>query len=222
MNNDVLEEKKKKILLMEEEINALNEKKKKLKQLKIDYYIEYFNTKRDEYALLTDIPSNPTNEPHILHDYSGLNIDLIGRMICELFKKYENKDLVCERRFKTEIWDNAFHGFTINIPLLVIGMSNEIYELKSNENNIIIEYDEHTRFDEYPTDNPVAWSLYSSFERSNYCKLIDKIGNLSFDYKNYEFIKELIYSLAYYQKEHDIKWMNEQDTFNVYKKIYKN
>ena len=81
---------------------------------------------------------------------------------------------------------------------------------------------------EYPTNNPIiAEKLSGSFrdikKYSNYSHLVDYHDGLSFETKIYtDFIQELIYSLAYYQKKHDIKMMSPNDTWNVYrKKIYK-
>ena len=219
MSNESLD-KKNEILLIKEEIKKLEKKKRQLRKLEFDYYKEYFNTDREDYALLTDIPDNPTNKYHILYDYSALNVDTIGKIICELFKKYENKKIVSKRLVKTEISDNIFHDFH-RYPILVIGSSENIHELDHNEDNIVIEYD-HVSLDEYPSNHPVyEYKDDYQFKWSNYNKLIGYYEDLKFDYNKHEFIEELIYSLAYYQKVHDIKFMSPQETWNVYRKIFK-
>lgn len=221
---DNLNDKKNKILLIEEEIKALEAKKKKLKKLKTEYYNEYFKTKREDYALLTDIPDNPMEKKNLLTDYSVLNIDEIGKIICDLFKCYENKDLLSKRLYYYDRWENAFGYYPAKIPIQVIGKPENIDKYFYNEENIIINYEKLRDLKKYPTDLPVEWQIHEyglPVEGSNYDYFIMTDGDLKFDYKNREFIKELIYSLAYYQKEHNLKMMSASDTQKVYKKIYK-
>ena len=87
MNNINLSEKRNKIILLESEIKTLEEKKKQLAGLHMEYYNEYFNVKRDDYSLLHDLPVNTSGEKHILFDYSCLNVDTVGEIICDLMKK---------------------------------------------------------------------------------------------------------------------------------------
>ena len=190
----------------------------------MEYYNDYFNLKREKYAHLVDIPSNPTSNKHVLSDYSLLNVDEVGRIICELFKRYEHKDVIAKRNHEFELWENKFDRYTVELPTLVIGTPEDVKEGNKNNNNIIIDYSLFYDIKTYPTDNPVAWDTKcygKPYEMSNYNELIGYQNDLSFDYKNYEFIKELIFSLAYYQRENNIKQMNTEDTWNVYKKIYK-
>ena len=59
-----------------------------LKKLELEYYYLYFDIlNRSKFSLLTDIPENPTNRKHVLYEYSVLNIDTIGKIICKLLKK---------------------------------------------------------------------------------------------------------------------------------------
>ena len=58
------------------------------------------------------------------------------------------------------------------------------------------------------------------YKASNYNHLVGYYDELDFKYHNREYIKELIYSLAYYQKQHNINQMTPSDTWNVYRKIY--
>ena len=221
--NESLNEKQKKILLLEEEIKGLEKKKKQLEKLKYSYYSEYFN-QSDNTLPLTNIPSNPTTEKHILYNYSLLNVDEVGKMICTLFKRYENKNVVAKRLQEYDRWENYFGRYPVHLPILVIGNPDEIHYQKENSNNIVIDYAHYADLKKYPTDKPVTWDLnYSSgpFERSNYKIFIDSSGDLAFDYHDYEFIKELIYSLAYYQKTRDITWMDAKDTRAAFRKIYK-
>ena len=225
MNNESLNDKKKRIILIEKEIKQLEKKKKQLQKLKLDYYHEYFDTTRDDFSLLTDIPSNPSQDSHVLYDYSALNIDTIGKIICELIKKYDNKDVVSKRLIEYDRWKNAFGFYLVELPRLVIGREDSVEKLYEDSQNIIIEYSDYCYLKDYPTKNPVTWktSEYGGYyKRSNYNHLIGYSDGLDFNYpKNQEYIRELIYSLAYYQKTHDIKFMSPQDTWNVYRKIYK-
>ena len=228
MSIDSLREMKNKIILLEEDIKELKKKQELLASLQQDYYNRYFNTQREDFSLLSDIPNNPTHKIHILWDYSVLNVDTIGKIICNYLRKYgdnEVKNYICKRLFKTEISDDIFHS-RISYPTLVIGDPEHIYEMDENKNNIVIDYNMLSLI-EYPTNNPIiAEKLSGSFRDikrySNYSHLVGYVDGLSFETKIYfDFIQELIYSLAYYQKKHDIKMMSANDTWNVYRKIYK-
>ena len=173
---------------------------------------------------MTDIPNNPTTKVHALYPYSTLNIDKIGKLICKLFEMYEHKHVVAKRSYNTEWEETRFDRYAVNYPILVIGEESKIEDANDYEDNIIIEYNQYNSLKDYPTSKPVVWDIYQyspSFKASNYDSLIGYSDDLSFDYKNYEFIKELIYSLAYYQKTHDIKYMNVKETREIFKKIYK-
>ena len=228
MNSVFLDDKKSKILLLEKEIKQLEQKKKQLKRLKLDYYQEYFDAKRDDFALLTDIPSNPNNsnyatDKHVLYDYSVLNVDTIGKIICELIKKYDKEDCVAKRIIEYDRWGNKFGYYLVKLPRLVIGKEDEVEYLDEKKKNIIISYNNHAYLDKYPTHNPVTWmtSEYGDhYKASNYDHLVGYYDELDFEYHNREYIKELIYSLAYYQKQHDIKQMTPSDTWDIYRKIY--
>ena len=224
MENDELLKIKDEIVTLKDEIKLLEQKKKQLKKLEIELYNKYFDTKRDEYAFLTDIPNNPTTKVHALYPYSTLNIDEIGKLICKLFEMYEHKHVVAKRSYNTEWEETKFDRYAVNYPILVIGEESKIADANDCEDNIIIEYNQYNSLKDYPTSRPVVWDIYQyspSFKASNYGSLIGYSNDLSFDYKNYEFIKELIYSLAYYQKTHDIKYMNVKETREIFKKIYK-
>lgn len=57
-------------------------------------------------------------------------------------------------------------------------------------------------------------SKYSAFN-------LEDLGELTFDYKNNKSIRELIYNLAYYQKQIDQVYLSEGELLKAYKKIYK-
>lgn len=225
MDSISLNDKKNKILLLEKEIKQLEQKKIQLEALKSEYFHEYFENEREDFALLTDIPPIlNTCSDHILWNYSVLNVDTVGKIICKLIKKYDNEDFISKRMVKYEWWDNTFRDYVAEIPILVIGREDEIEYQNKRDRNIIIEYDMYAYLNKYPTNNPVTWKTsdsYDYYERSNYKHLIGYYDGLNFEYHNREYIKELIYSLAYYQKQHDIKQMTPTDTWNVYRKIYR-
>ena len=217
---DNLLEKRNKISELNNNIEKLNteltSKINELETLKRELYNDYYSIKREEYSLLKDLPIKPNSrERHFLYDYSILNIDEVGKIICNLFDIYENKDMICYRgnNYGYIRSENVFHHELI--PTLMIKNKN-----KKDSDNIVIEYNKNLLLCDYPTNNPVYWN--KNFVSSNYNYLIGEFANvLSFDNKNYEFITELIYSLAYYQKQHDIKYMSEEETRKVYKRIYK-
>ena len=102
---------------------------------------------------------------------------------------------------------------------MVIGKEGENVE---NANNIIIKYNNLASLRKYPTNDPVAWiSNSNSFaiQKSNYDNLISYYDGLTFDYNNLSYIRDLIFSLSYYQKQHNIEQMSSSETWNVYQKI---
>lgn len=223
MNIEELEEKKNKIKDLEKEISDARSKQKQLIELKKSYFDDYMSFPREDYTLLTDIPENIDREKrNPLFDYSNLNIDTVGKLICKLFDMYEGKEIVAKRKTKYEICENAFGFYYEEWPVLVIGDKKSID--KERKKNIIIPFSPYNRVDDYPTDKPVFYILGSNREgkvASNYAKLLYMSDGIIFDDKNHPFIKELIYSLAYYQKMHSIPFMDSDTTKDVFKKIYK-
>ncbi len=238
MAEDSLSDKRCRILLLEKEIEEINEEIKKkeiqvgkknrqLELLKLKLYKQYFHTQRKEFALLTNIPSNPQkNNRHILFNYSCLNVDMVGNIICDLIKKYDNEDFASKRGVQeyTDTSDTYIRPYHFKKPVLVIAQGNEVndpYKAKG-DNKIIIEYSNSMILRGCPTNIPVTWKTdIGSVELTDYAYLIYNDGVI-FSYPNSkEYIKELIYSLAYYQKEHKVKYMTPEDTWNVYQKIYK-
>ena len=238
MTEDSLNDKRSRILLLEKDIKEISEeikrkkiqageKNRQLEILKLKLYKEYFSTKREEFALLTNIPPNPEKRnKHILFDYSCLNVDMVGKIICDLIKKYDNEDFASKRGVQeyTDTSDTYICPQHIEKPVLVIAQGNEVnnpYKAKG-DNKIIIEYSDSMILRGCPTNIPVTWKKGIGSEKlSDYAYLIYNDG-VVFSYPNSkEYIKELIYSLAYYQKEHDVKYMTPEHTWNVYQKIYK-
>ena len=108
--------------------------------------------------------------------------------------------------------------------ILVIGQNEELEALEHNSQNIIIPYSNHMELEKYPTKKPVTWYTQDGrdYEMSNYNYLLNTWDGLTFDYpSNLEYIKKLLYSLAFYQEQHDIKYMTDDETMKVYKRIYK-
>ena len=197
---------------------SMDDTRNELETLEKQVYNDYFNLEREEYALLTDIPDKPSSKTkNVLYDYSNLNIDEVGKMICELFDRYEHKNMAYKREsiFGYAKGDRGYyHTF---IPALIIG--EDVENNITNLDNIVIEYSKNSLVKDYLTKSPNIWN--EEFKTFNYNYLIGEYVPLSFDYQNHEFIKELIYSLAYYQKQHDITYMDEEETRRVYKRIYK-
>ena len=215
-----LQEKKDRILKIKDEIALLRAKEVELKKLEEEYYNDYFNLEREEYAHLTQIPHTCSINREPMRPYSILNVDLIGKMIATLFKDYENKRMIVMRNYVHEKWQNDNGEYPVMYPILIIKNT-----LGNDSNDVIkIDYNSNMYPCEYPTDNPTTWRISPTgyeFEASNYSNLIFLTGNLTFDNKNREFIEELVYSMAYYQKQHGITYMNADKTWEVFKKIYK-
>ena len=217
---------KNEIYELEVEVKLLEEKKERLSDLKEKYYKEYFMAPRDEFSQLTNIPQNVTDRYHILSDFSNLKIDVIGQLICELFKKYENKDVVAKKLYHEVVAHTAIPSWQYE-PVLLIGSGEDIedlgtifYSLPRDSDNILIgyNYDDSSDFIMKKKKDQINSFVYS-IPYNEYNKLIDK--DLVFDDKDHGFIRELIYSLAYYQKQHNINYMSAKETRHVYQKIYK-
>ena len=131
MENE-LKDMKRKILLLENELKEARKKKIQLAELYDEYYHEYFNTKRDDYALLTNIPKNVKHDKHILYDYSVLNVDTVGKIICEMINKKKNFNYKAERVIATEIGSASFYD-RLYYPVLVIGAPKNLYEMEDNK-----------------------------------------------------------------------------------------
>ena len=202
-------QKEKEIESVKREIEMLEKKKEYLKMLEEEYfricYDPVYSDDKD-YPLLTYLPDNPTKRKHPLYDYSILNVDSVGDIICSLLKQSDGIEVVSQRLEKN------------NKPILVIGKPDEIHQLDKNKENIIIPFDENATGSKYPCSKPVLWG---KDQRSNYRHLIKYRDGLVFEYPNDKlYIKQLIYTLAYYQKKHHITRMSPNETQKVYFKTY--
>ena len=259
-----LNEQRKKIEAIRDEIKPLEEKKKQLTNLEAKYYDDYFSVDREDYAHLTDLPTYETQN-HVLRDYSRLNADEIGRIICELLKKYENKDLVTERSMIANYYYDGCKTSLRFYPVLVI-KSPEIkyfdYLFDCFNDSMVVFYDRMggKKFDvpgeplfdsmkekcryEFPNSKPVVIPGVESkllLRCSKLKYMLNNFGEVNIydgdsvplicdndtkplkllDFSKHEFVPELIYSLAYYQRQHGIERMGVKRTRDVYKRIYK-
>ena len=229
MDKESLENMKSEILLLGEEVRKLGRARKKLNELRVIYYNEYFNVEREPNAWLTDIPKNVSWVLNPLHFSSMLNVDEVAKMICVLFKDKENKKMVFNRLYYDTLYDfkKKQKGMQHEIkPRMVIEDAAASGKNK-NKTQIILSYN-MTSFKDNPTDKPVTFSYWIDDELisediySNYNYLIDSIGGLNVvGWKKYPFIEELIYSLAYYQKVNNLEYMDSKDLWNAFEKIYK-
>ena len=230
MTEEDLIKTKNKIDLLEEEIKDLEQKKQLLEDIKREYYYDYFDFERENYSLLKNIPENIQKEEHVLRKYSLMDVDAIGKLICKISKLYGIKDLNYKRDYYTETNENKFEVYREEYPILVIGPKNKVNEkhfnkklFEKDKDIIIIDYNMHIEENDLLMDNPVKWVVGSNHNikyKTNYNRLVNYFDGLRFDYKNKEFIKELIYSIAYYQRENDIHYMNSNELENVVNKIY--
>lgn len=232
----------------EKRIKELETLKKKLKNIKNQYYLDYFNEKREGYAKLEDIPNIAylktkefqKHDAHPLSEYSIFDLRKISKMIESLFLKYEGKEVQSKLFIQEKIHTHDYNDYIIEIPYYIIGTS----ELNlDNEKNIIIPLTEdeyiymHKPIDLWPYQTT---NYYSKLKENKnlvkcvdqrsykiriyeyYSKLINKYrGELSFDYKKHTFIRDLIFNLAYYKKHDNIGDLDDEELTNVFKKIYK-
>ncbi len=219
MDNEKRLEKEKKILQLKDEVALLRAKTDELEMLAKEYTLDYFNEEREEYAYLKQIPKHYSMTRHVLAPYSGLNVDLIGYMIAILFYDYEHKEMVVERKIASEMW-NSLYGTKYQVKLPYLSIRN----LADASDNIEIDFSDSFLLKNFPMEKPVIWMTdQNGYEHvsTNYTYLIGYNGELNFDYVKREVIKELVYSMAYYQKQHDITYMDADKTWDVFKKIYK-
>ena len=108
--NKTLKMRSDRIKTLRDEVSLLEEKKNELKELEANYYKDYFSVPREDYAHLTDLPTFETQN-HVLRYYSRLNIEEVGKMICELLKKYENQRYVTERSFGRDYYNTGFGSY---------------------------------------------------------------------------------------------------------------
>ncbi len=231
--------------IIKSESKLSKQEKKYLKLLKDDYYDAYFEVEREEFAKLEDIP-RITNDRHrnLLSEYSYLNVDEVCKIICLLFKEYENKEVEYRRLYLDEYY---IYGVTFSEPYIAIGEPSVVDNGYKDKRNIVILWKTPLKCNELTkhniaNDNPVCVLTKDDCDKrfkkryhSNYQRLIstyidntgmskygeDKIDVLYFDYRGYDFIVDLIYNLAYYQKMHNIRLMSGNETWDVFRKIYK-
>ena len=250
MEKEIFDKQKQEIITLEEEVKKLKEAKQKVKiirakekelfDLKVKHYNDFYNGDIPDYSLIHEKTPFPyprySDKIHYLCEYSYLNVDEIGKLICELYKKYENKTMYSRRIITSEGTKGFFHNGVDEIPHLIIGSKHKVYtnpfdyygELDEDK-LIVINYREDVSEKEFPTQKPVEWVIdhpdnicrKEEITSSNYNKLLNSVGNISFDYKGKAFIEDLIYSLAYHQFKNGITYMSEEETKDVFKRIYK-
>lgn len=207
----------------------------------LENYLDYFKKHREDYSLLKDIPpyeyfkESKQIVKHPLSNYSLLNIVLIGNFIAELFKKYENKEVESYIYVENKNSERIKHHYTLEKveekPYVIIGnISNDrFYNPLQDEENIIIPFEDGYRrlnFEGYIRGNTLYFNYASVDEVASYYspKRYLILGNEELekiDYKKYEFIRDLIYSLIYYKKENGIIDVDDEHLRGAYKKIFK-
>ena len=201
---------------------------KKLQDLKRNYFYTYFGVKREPNAWLTNIP-NPKDYIsvmpfwHPLYTYSFLNVEAVASMICLLFKDYENKEMVSKRIIKEEIhYENRSKinpkiSYCDYTPEVIIGEVKNIYDDHNKDNIVIRNGDRHTCL-EKPYEGDYSQLFLN--EKPYYWYMLGFSGELSFNDKGHQFIRELIYSLAYYQMVNDKHLTSSKETMKAFEKIY--
>lgn len=255
MEKEIFNKQKQEIITLEEEVKKLKEAKQKVKiirakekelfDLKVKHYNDFYNGDIPDYSIISEKAPYPYKNDypqHYLSDYSGLNVDEVGKLICELFKKYENKNMHSRRIIVEETYEPSFvssRNITEEKAYLIIGSRYKIYNPYDEYGDldedklIIIEYDDFMDLNKFPTNKPIktlddvhigAYYCYcepEEFVSSNYNYLLNSRGEIIFDDKNKAFIEDLIYSLAYHQYKNGITYMSEEETKDTFKRIYK-
>lgn len=188
----------------------------KLIQMEDEYYNNYFN---ESTGWLTNIPRQVNLYSRILDEYSNLNVDAIGDLICKLYRDNEGKRLTCVRRSLGD--PKLFITKQSNAKKIIEDTDYAIQTMK-DEDSIIISYSQFAKpvCDWLPENQEYIKKYYNEHGLYAYSHLIN-YGSLTIDYKSREFIKELIFSLSNYQRENDITYMTGEETNKVFKKIYK-
>lgn len=208
---------------------ALLDKSERFANVYLDNYYKSMN----KMEWVTDIPKTSfgyTNED--LLKYSVLNVDEIGNIICYLLKKEEGKTFTSKRV------QTISSSLDLHVPYLAIReeeknnadyyKSSQLTEIASDpdDSSIIIGsfYPGEQYMRSYPTDHPFITYRGNNIDeiQTNYKQLLSAFyGDLDFNYKDHEIVRELIYSLANYQSINNIKWMSAKDTKETFKKLYK-
>ena len=128
--------------------------------------------------------------------------------------------------FNDEVKDENGYKRLVDHPKHALKNAMRYFELTDLQKDIIAKHMFPVTLTPPKYKESVLVSLidkYSSINERVYSSLRDvKEKPIIINYHGYESaIRELIYSLAYYQKEHDIKFMSPQETRNVYRRIFK-
>ena len=219
MSLESIKEKKERVIALQSKVDELRKFEEDLEQAQIDYYQDYFDTRRENFARLTDIPDKPNGVSHGLYDYGFLCVDTIGKITRDLIRRYERKDVVAKRTIRY-IPSEELGEYLTEEPYFIVGEPKNIILGESCEENIIINYSENAQLYAHPTNYPVYFDDYGvMMPRSNYNYMFGDYDGLAFDAKGREYVKEIVYSIAYYQKQHNIRQLGQRDTWNVYERI---
>ena len=225
MSLESLKEKKEKIITLRADVDLLRQKEIELKNAELDYYKEYFNTDRELFARLTDIPEQPEYTSNGLYEYGYLCVDTVGKIIRDLIRRYEHKDVIAQRDYRYVAADDPF-SYPVREPFFIVGPKSTLILGDKSEENIILNYSKYRKLHESPTNNPVYFEKDDSGSvilASNYNYMFGSFDGLAFETYGREYIKEIVYSIAYFQKQQGIKQLGQRDTWNVYERIlYRN
>lgn len=225
-----LEKSKKEIKRMEAYIKRANKYEQQLETLKPKYFNDYFNLQRPLYEELKDIPSaNYLNgEDNLMSKYSAFNLEDLGEIMVDYIEKEFSSKAKSEIKIVSTkergVEDYQFYWYNQQTPHLFVYSTDIFMDIPMDVNNRGIENLNSNETIKCLNNDWLDEYYYYTY----YCQLINcyskyynEYGELTFDYKNNKSIRELIYNLAYYQKQIDQIYLPEGELLKAYKKIYK-
>ena len=229
-NHDIdLKQRKKEINKIESYIKKAKNYEEQLITLKINYFNDFFTKERPLYEKLTDIPSSSylNEDINLMAQYSIFNLEEFGKILVDYIansfhskakskiKIITTKELMPARKLETEDYDYQFYWYNQKTPHLFIQSSNISFDIPFNLAN---QYGEKTI---KCLHNDLTKEYYYYGYYNQLINYYSKYQEISFNYQNNQLIRELIYNLAYYQKQTNETYLSEGKLLKAYKKIYK-
>ena len=206
---------------LEKQIEKIENGKNNLEKLNNQYYCDFFDKERKIYTKLTNIPYYKVidGKTNPIRKYSLFNLEELGDIFVDFIKyKYRCKakskiEVIKKEEYKRD--DNYYYHFSpydCEYPYLIIN---------SSKININVPFTDFVSSNLEKSikccndDKFLYYSYYNKLLRSGYS------SEFTFNYQNNESIRELIYNLAYYQKQINETQLPEGQLLKAYKKIYK-
>ena len=224
INNQVidLKQNQKEIKRMETYIKKAKNYEEQLKTLKPKYFNDFFTKERPLYEKLTDIPSaSYLNEDiNLMYQYSIFNLEDLQEIMVDYIENNFHSKAQSEVKIVTTrqsgIEDYEFYWYNQEIPHLFVYSSKINIDIPFNRT-----HPSYCKKIIKCLHNDLTKEYYYYGYYSQLINYYSKYKELPFDYQNNELIRELIYNLAYYQKQINETYLSEGQLLKAYKKIYK-